>query len=200
MDNNTLNAAYTIDNNLYVGYKGENIQVTNDKDKWIVNGKSVHREEFGIEKGTFWSPKGDLLAFYRMDETMVTDYPLVNIDTRIATEEAIKYPMAGMKSHEVTVGVFNPATKQTVFLKTGEPKEQYLTNITWSPDEKYIYIAVLNRDQNHMKLNKYEVATGDFVKTLFEEENEKWVEPLHGLLFLKTKPDRVYLAERKGWI
>jgi len=192
--------AYTKANNLYVVSNGESAEVTNDQDKNIVNGQAVHRNEFGIEKGTFWSPKGNLLAFYRMDQTMVTDYPLVDIDKPIAEVDLIKYPMAGTLSHHVTVGIFNPITKQKVFLKTGEPAEQYLTNISWSPDEKYVFIAVLNREQNHMKLNQYDAATGDFVKSLFEEKNDKYVEPLHGLYFLKTKPDQfLWQSQRDGW-
>jgi dipeptidyl-peptidase-4 len=192
--------AYTKANNLYVVSNGESIEVTNDADKNIVNGQAVHRNEFGIEKGTFWSPKGNLLAFYRMDQTMVTDYPLVDIDKPIAEVDLIKYPMAGTLSHHVTVGIFNPITRQKIFLKTGEPAEQYLTNISWSPDEKYVFIAVLNREQNHMKLNQYDAATGDFVKTLFEEKNDKYVEPLHGLYFLKTKPDQfLWQSQRDGW-
>jgi dipeptidyl-peptidase-4 len=203
ISDNTLYAAYTVKNNLYVSVKGKEYAVTSDSNKNIVNGKSVHREEFGITKGTFWSPKGDLLAFYRMDQTMVTDYPLVHIDNlsdRIAEEELIKYPMAGMKSHHVTVGVYDPLTQKKIFLKTGEPAEQYLTNITWSPDEKYIFIQVLNRGQNHMKVNQYNAATGDFIKILFEEENDKYVEPLHPLYFLKTKPDEfIYQSQKDGY-
>ncbi|MFZ4399780.1 MAG: DPP IV N-terminal domain-containing protein [Bacteroidales bacterium] len=197
---NTYNIAYTIENNLYVSYRGTEITVTEEKNKGIVNGQTVHRNEFGIKKGTFWSPKGNLLAYYRMDETMVTDYPLVDIEPRVAELKSIKYPMAGMKSHHVTVGIFDPVTQKTVFLKTGEPAEQYLTNISWSPDEKYVYIAVLNRDQNHLKLNKYDVATGNFISTLFEEKNEKYVEPENGLFFLKSNPNEfLWLSERDGY-
>ena len=197
---NTNNIAYCIDNNLYIAYRGTEIAVTEDKNKGIVNGQSVHRNEFGIKKGTFWSPKGNLLAFYRMDETMVSDYPLVDIEPRIAELKSIKYPMAGMKSHHVTVGVFDPILQKTIFLKTGEPSEQYLTNITWSPDEKSIYIAVLNRDQNHLKLNKYDATTGEFISTLFEEKNDKYVEPEHGLYFLKSNPNQfLWFSERDGY-
>lgn len=197
---NTHHVAYTIDNNLFISYRGTEIAVTEDKNKGIVNGQSVHRNEFGINKGTFWSPKGNLLAFYRMDETMVTDYPLVDIETRVAELKNIKYPMAGMTSHQVTVGVFDPVTQKSVFLKTGEPVEQYLTNISWSPDEKFVYIAVLNRDQNHMKLNKYDVVNGNFVATLFEEKNEKYVEPENGMFFLKSNPKQfLWLSERDGY-
>ena len=116
-----------------------------------------------------------------MDETMVAEYPLVDINERIAKVEYIRYPMAGMASHHVTVGVFDPLKNQVIFLKTGEPAEQYLTNVTWSPDEKYIFIAVVNRDQDHMWLNKYDAKSGKFIKTLFEEKNDKWIEPEHGL-------------------
>ncbi len=192
--------AFTKENNLYVSENGKTTAVTNDSDKGIVNGQTVHRNEFGIKDGIFWSPIGNLLAFYRMDETMVTQYPLVNIDSRIATVDYIRYPMAGMASHHVTVGVFNPVNQQVIFLKTGEPVEQYLTNITWSPDEKYIFIAVLNRDQNHMWLNKYDALTGDFVKTLFEETDNEYVEPLHGLDFLKTNPSQfIWQSRRDGF-
>jgi dipeptidyl-peptidase-4 len=196
----TNRLAYTKENNLYISSNGKVVAVTADTNKGIVNGKTVHRNEFGIKGGTFWSPKGNLLAFYRMDETMVTEYPLVNIDERIAKAEYIRYPMAGMASHHVTVGVYNPDKNQVVFLKTGEPAEQYLTNISWSPDEKYIYIAVLNRDQNHLWLNKYDAITGDFVKTLFEETDNEYVEPLNGLVFMKTNPSQfIWQSRRDGF-
>ena len=165
-----LAMAYTIDNNLFIqDSKGTTHQITSDDEADIVNGQAVHRYEFGVSKGTFWSNNGENLAFYRKDESMVTDYPLVNTDARIAEANNIKYPMAGMKSHHVTLGIYNLESQKTIFVKTGEPKEQYLTNIAWGPEDKFIYIAILNRDQNHMKLNKYDVKTGDFVKTLFEE-------------------------------
>jgi len=174
-------AAYTKENNLFVSVGGKELQVTYDANKAIVSGQTVHRNEFGIHKGIFWSPQGDRVAFYRKDETMVTDYPLVDISTRIAELDNIKYPMAGMNSHQVTLGVFDPATEKTVFLDTGEPLDQYLTAVTWDPSGDFIYIALLNRDQDHLALNKYNSRTGAFVKTLFEEQSEKYVEPEHPL-------------------
>ncbi|WP_207432293.1 S9 family peptidase [Sabulibacter ruber] len=198
---NKQRAAYTKAQDLFISQPGkENVPITQETNPEIVNGQAAHRSEFGITKGTFWSPSGNSLAFYRMDQTMVTDYPLVSIDQMPAKLNNIKYPMAGGKSHHVTVGVYNVASGKTIFLKTGEPAEQYLTNLTWSPDEKHIYLAVVNRAQNHMWLNQYDAATGAFVKTLFEEQNEKWVEPEHPLYFVPGRTDQfVWISERDGF-
>jgi dipeptidyl-peptidase 4 len=197
-ENSTL--AYTIKNNLFITGPSGIQQVTNDIELHIINGTSVHRNEFGIDKGIFWSPAGTKLAFYRMDETMVGDYPLVDYMAREAELVSIKYPMAGMTSHQVKLGVYNPATKQSVFLETGEPLDHYLTNICWSPDEKSIFIQELNRQQNHLKLNQYDAANGEFIKTILEETDNKYVEPLQPILFSKIDQDEFYYQSRRdGW-
>ena len=201
LDPTKTRLAYTKDQNLYVSAAGrDNEAVTNETNAGIVNGQAAHRSEFGITKGTFWSPTGSKLAYYRMDQTMVTDYPLVDVSTTPASLKNIKYPMAGDKSHHVTVGVYDLNSRKTTFLQTGEPAEQYLTNLAWSPDEKFIYLAVLNRGQNDMKLNQYDAATGAFVKTLFEEKDDKFVEPLTPIEFVPGHPDQfVYQSQRDGY-
>ncbi len=195
------NLAYTIDNNLWVNYKGENKAVTNNEDKNIVSGQAIHRFEFGISKGTFWSPSGKLLAFSQKDETNVADYPLLDINQTPGKLNSIKYPMAGQKSEHGKIGVYNPESNKTIYLETGEPLEHYLTNTNWGPNEKYIYLTEVNRDQNHLWLNQYDVKTGKKVKTLFEEKNEKWVEPEHGLFFMPKNPNEfLWLSERDGFM
>lgn len=193
--------AYLDKFNLFVSNPDKQVyQVTTDGSKDIVYASSVHRDEFGISKGIFWSTKGTKLAFYRMDQSMVTDYPIINWTERPALAEMIKYPMAGDKSHLVRVGVYNTATESMIWLKTGMPAEQYLTNIAWSPDDKYVFIAVVNREQNEMKLNQYDAATGDLVKTLFEEKDDKYTEPLVPMLFLKNNPNQfIWQSNRDGW-
>ena len=195
----TLNVAYTIDNNLYVANGDKQIQIT-DNPEGVVAGQSVHRNEFAINGGIFWSPDGKLLAYYSMDERMVTDYPLVDIMERIATAKPIKYPMAGMTSHQVTLHIYNIATGKEVVVKTGEPAEQYLTAITWNPDNKRIYIGVLNREQNYLKFNEYSAVTGDFIQTIFEDRDEQYVEPQGPAYFLPNNPDQfIWKAQRDGY-
>lgn len=200
IEENTFAVAYTIDNNLYIALEGKQVQVTYEDDKNIISGQTVHRNEFGISDGIFWSPKGNYLAFYRKDESKVRDYPVVDIKKRMAEIAPVKYPMAGMDSEAVTLGVYNVASGKTVFLQTGEPSDQYLTSVTWGPSEEFIYIALLNRDQNHLKLNKYDVTTGELIKTLFEESHENYVEPENPLYFLHKTPDLfIWQSERNGY-
>ncbi len=170
----------------------------------IVLGESVHRNEFGISGGRFWSPKGSRLAFYRMDQSMVKDYPLVNTKAREAETMPIKYPMAGMKSHEVTVGVWDVATEKLVYLNTVRDttvreREMYLTNIAWSPDEQFVYIAKINREQNHMWLEQYNATTGAFMKVLFEETNPRYVEPCEPMIFTPKGDQFLWFSMRDGY-
>ena len=170
----------------------------------VVLGESVHRNEFGINGGLFWSPKQSRLAFYRMDQSMVVDYPLVNTKAREAEVMPIKYPMAGMQSHWVTVGVYEPATGKLVYLNTCRDttvheREMYLTNVAWSPDEKYVYIAKVNREQNHMWLEQYDATTGAFVKVLFEETNPRYVEPCEPMMFTPKGDQFLWFSMRDGY-
>ncbi|MBX9186626.1 S9 family peptidase [Bacteroides sp. K03] len=191
----TGNVAYTVGNNLYI-----NENAITDESEGVVCGQSVHRNEFGISKGTFWSPKGNLLAFYRMDESMVTKYPLVDITQRIAEVNNIRYPMAGMTSHLVTIGIHNPSNGKTLYLKAGDPTDRYFTNISWAPDEKSLYLIELNRDQNQAKLCQYNAETGELMATLFEETHPKYVEPQQPIVFLPWDATKfIYQSQRDGF-
>lgn len=198
-DNQTF--AFTVKNNLFINKNGKTIAVTNDTDENILNGASnVHRNEFGIDTGIFPAPNSESVAFYRMDQTMVADYPIIDWSVTPAVNHNIKYPMAGQTSHQVTLGVFNIKNQSTTFLKIEGEKDQYLTAVTWSPDSKYIFVGVLNRGQNHLTMNQYDAATGNFIKTLFEETSDKYVEPQHPLIFFpNSNTDFIWQSQRTGY-
>ena len=193
---------YVIDNNLFfVDKAGKTHQITKDGKYEIVNGKSIHQNEFGIHKGIFISPKGNLVAFYRMDQTVVTDYPIIDWSVQPAVNKNIKYPFAGTKNHTVTLGVYNPSTQKTTFLETHPEVDHYLTSVTWSPDEKHIYIALLSRNQKHMELNQYDAVSGKLIKTLFKEDDAKYVEPQHELYFVPGKNNEfIWWSQRDGFM
>jgi dipeptidyl-peptidase-4 len=183
--------AFNKGNSLYIrDYMGDTTAVAVSNDREIVYGQSVSRNEFGIDGGIFWAPSGNKLAFYRKDESRVTDFPLLNIRTRTGELELLKYPMNGMDSEIVSVGIFDIDKGSTIYLNAPEfTPERYLTNVSWSPDDKSLYVQVLDRSQHHMKLNQYDAATGQFVRTLLTEDNDAWVEPLNPVHFLKGRKD-----------
>ena len=194
-------AAFLRDDNLWVRYAdGHDVQLSKDGSREIVYGQSVHRDEFGIYKGTFWSNSGKKLAFYRMDQSMVADYPQVNTFKREAELEPDKYPMAGMTSHQVTVGIFDLDTENTIYLNVGDPTDRYFTNIAWGPDDKTLYLYELNRDQNYCTLDAYDVITGNKIKTLYTETSDKYVEPLHPITFLPWDSSKfIYWSWKDGF-
>ena len=200
--------AFVAKDQLYVvDGKGKMVKLTEDGSRNIVYGQSVHRDEFGINGGLFWSPKGNRLAFYRMDQSMVTDFPLVDIpevdwtpkpgQSRIATPAPEKYPMAGETSHKVTVGVYDLKSGKTIYLKAGDPTDRYFTNIAWSPDEQTIYMFELNRDQNDCRLVSYNATTGDKIAELYHETDAKYVEPLHPIVFLPWNSNEFVMQSQK---
>lgn len=190
--------AYVKDWNLFVRTAdGKSHQVSTDGSRELQYGLSVHRDEFGIRKGTFWSPKGNLLAFYRMDQSMVTDYPLVDIAHRVAQLAPEKYPMAGMTSHKVTVGVYNPSTNKTIYLQAGDPTDRYFTNIAWSPDERTIYVIELPRTQDKAELVSYDAQTGERKTVLYTEENARYVEPCNPIQFLPWDASKFIMQSRR---
>ncbi len=197
-DNQTF--AYTIKNNLFVNKNGVATAVTNEQNENIISGQAVHRNEFGINEGIFPAPNSNSVAFYKMDQTMVTDYPIIDWSVTPAVNTNIKYPMAGQTSHEVKLGIYNIKNATTIFVDVEGPKDQYLTAISWSPDSKYIFIGVLNRGQNHLKFNQYNANTGKFIKTLFEETNDKYVEPQKPLTFFpNSNTDFIWQSQRTGY-
>ena len=190
------------DDNLYVQTAdGAPVQLSTDGSREIVYGQAVHRNEFGIRKGTFFSPDGKKLAFYRMDQTMVADYPQVNTFAREATYEPDKYPMAGMTSHQVTVGIADVATGAVKYLDLGDVTDRYFTNISWSPDGSTLYLIEVNRDQTDAHLDAYDVASGSKIKTLYSEHNDKYCEPLHPITFLPWDSKKfVYWSQQDGYM
>ena len=176
---------------LYIAkIEGDTLLVAESENPQITYGQVVSRNEFGIEGGTFWSPSREHLAFYRKDESKVTTFPLLDITSRTGTLREIKYPMAGMGSENVQLGIYSLTDRKTVYVKADEfGYDRYLTNITWTPDGSKVLIQVLDRSQKHLKLNMYDALTGDFLKTILTEDNEKYVEPRDPVWFLKGSSD-----------
>jgi dipeptidyl-peptidase-4 len=183
--------AFTKGNSLYLMQKDSTIiPIAESDDSNIVYGQTVSRNEFGIKGGIFMSPDASKVAFYRKDESKVTSFPLFDITTRTGSNRDIKYPMAGMDSEKIGLGIYDLASGETVYVDvTDFGEDRYLTNIAWTPDGTKIIIQVLDRSQKHMKMNLYSAADGSFIKTILTEDNEKYVEPENPVTFIKGSND-----------
>lgn len=191
------------DRSLYVvTADGTEKLIAESENDQITYGEFVSRNEFGINGGIFWAPDSSKVAFYRKDESKVTSFPLLDITTRTGSLKEIKYPMAGMESENVQLGIYDLKSGETVYAAVDDfGYDRYLTNITWSPDCSKIYIQVLDRSQKHLRLNAYCARTGEFIKTILTEDNEKYVEPVDPLYFIKGQ-EGIFLyrtANRDGY-
>ena len=164
----------------------------------VVIGESVSRNEFGISGGVFPSPSGKLLAVYRKDESAVTQFPLLDIDSRTGSLRNIRYPMNGMASEHISLLICDTlGNVRTTITPTEFTDERYLTCVSWGPDDKYIFIQVLDREQHHMVLNQYRADDGSYVRTILKEENPAWVEPQDPLRFIEGRYDFIYGTDNR---
>ena len=191
--------AFTIDQSLYYIDSLRHVYpVALSENGNITYGQTVSRNEFGINGGIFWSPDSRKIAFYRKDETLVTDFPLLDITTRTGSLRNIKYPMNGMSSENVRLGIYSITANTTVYLEVDDfGYDQYLTNITWSPDSRHIFIQVLDRAQKNMRLNMYSASDGSFEKTILTEHDDRYVEPLDPLHWLSGTDKFIYRTEAR---
>lgn len=189
--------AYTMDKSLYV-FDGEPVLVAESENEEITYGQVVSRNEFGIEGGIFWSPDGSKLAFYRKDESRVTDFPLLDITTRTGSLKNIKYPMNGMDSENVQLGIYDIKSKKIVYCKVNDfGYDQYLTNVSWTPDNKNVIIQVLDRTQKHLRMNMYRSCDGTLARTILTEDNDRYVEPLDRVWFVKGTYSFIYRTDNR---
>jgi len=182
--------AYSQGGSLYVkGPQGSRCIALSEK-PGIVYGESVSRNEFGINGGIFPSNDGKSIAFYRKDERRVSTFPLLDINTRTGSLKQIAYPMNGMPSEHISVGVYHCGTGERAWLEVNDfSEERYITNLSWSASDKYIYAQILDREQHNMHLNMYRADNGKFVRTILEEHDEKWQEPLDPCYVLPGRED-----------
>lgn len=168
-------------------------------------GVPVARGEFGVSEGFFVSPKGNYLAFYKLDNRSVESAPMVQIAEPRAFLEKELYPMAGESSEFVSVGVYGFEDESVVYYDDG--KDNYKTCVTWSPDERFLFLSVVSRSQKVCDIVRFNVVDGG-CSCVFSESRFDYVEPQEPLFFLNDSRffrisrtngfNHVYLHDKEG--
>ncbi len=189
-------AAYRVGNNFYVSVGKKIQQVTYDELNGVSNGVVANRHEFNVDQGIFWSPDGSKVAFYRVDERCVSEFPMIENGTQPREIRNIRYPMCGTDGQVVRLGVYDIAGGNAVWID--EDPTKYLAGVTFNLDSSALYVNVIHRDQKSAKLKKYNTATGKKIGTIIEDKSDKYVEPLYGPYFIDDH-QFIWITRTKGF-
>lgn len=195
-------------NNLYVedlGMQRRERALTNDGSAKILNGRLdwVYQEEL-YGRGNFgaywWSPDSTRIAFLRIDEHPVPEFPVVDHIPLHQTLELTPYPKAGDPNPTVKLGMVNAAGGEVQWADTYKyPAEDLLiVRVGWFPDGKKVWYQAQNREQTFLDLNSASPGDGKS-STMFRETSKAWVEVVdEGLRWLKDG-SFLWLSSRDGW-
>ena len=197
--------AYVRENNLYVEpTSGETPPraLTNDGDDLIVNGLGdwVYEEEFGLAKAFAWSPDSRRIAYWRFDTSGVgTFYMVKNTGGQYSQPIPLQYPKAGTTNSAVQVGsVEIEGGRTTWFELEGDPRQNYVPQMSWAGGSDAVFIQYVNRLQNRYEVLLGDPATGETTTRLVEQD-EAWVEPNEAPTWLRDGEAFTWLSERGGW-
>lgn len=159
----------------------------------------VYGEEFGIDKGFFWSPDSRCIAYYKMDESKVPEFPIVDflpVQNEVANTF---YPKPGENNPVVTVGVVSLNNPTTKWMDIGDNTDIYIPRIKWLPDSNSLAIQRLNRSQTELTLFLADIHTGNTHKILEEKPSAGWIDIYDDLTFIKSGAQFIWSSNRSGF-
>jgi dipeptidyl-peptidase-4 len=197
-------AAFVSGNNLYVqDLAGGAVRaLTADGSATVVNGTGdwVYEEEFNLRDGFRWSPDGRHIAFWRIDDAAVEDFPLIdNTDSLYPKLTVIKYPKAGEPNPTCRIGVADVTGGGVVWVASGgDPADTYIPWMDWVPGSNEVMLQRMNRLQNTDDVLVARADTGE-VRTVLTERDSAWVDVVEDIQWTRSGRDFTWLSERDGW-
>src|SRR5256714_13915854 len=148
--------AFVRANNIYVTdlTTGTETALTADGSDNVINGTSdwVYEEELDLRDAFRWSPDGRRIAFWRLDQTAIRPFYLLNADSLYPELVPVRYPQAGMPNSEVKIGIVDLASRQTTWVDLGGDKDIYVAAMDFAGSSNEIWLTRLNRHQNPLGL------------------------------------------------
>ena len=203
----------------------ETALTTDGSEGGIINGTFdwVYEEEFGVQDGWRWSPDGERIAFFKLDESDTRSFPLVNNTPRYPEITSFRYPKAGEVNSEIKVGVvdlsavdasaagqsqaisyFDTQTWDPGLTKAEEAVDphEYIARMGWTPaidGEHRVWMFRLNRTQDTLDLMYGHPGTGETERVLRETQDTYIDVTDEKISFLEGGERFVYLSERTGY-
>ena len=196
--------AFISKNNIYVESlsNGQILPLTKDGSETLINGTFdwVYEEEFNLRDGFRWSPDGKLIAFWQLDSSAVKEFQIINntdgLYPRVIT---FKYPKVGEANSSCRAGVVSSSGGEVKWFQVpGDPSNNYIARMEWTPNPREIIIQHLNRLQNTNEVMIGNAATGE-VRTIFTDRDDCWVEVCDSVQWLDKGQRFTWLSERDGW-
>ena len=180
---------------------GSETQLTTEGAEHVFIGQFdwVYEEEFGIRTGFFWSPDGQSIAFWKLDETRVPEFPIVDFIPTHNTITTMRYPKAGDANSVVQIGVVDVSTGKTTWMDLGADDDMYIPRIRWTHTANTLAIIRLNRDQNHLELMLADARSGQTRVLFGERQDNGWIAIADDFRFLKNRKQLLWTSRRDGW-
>jgi len=129
----------------------------------------VYREELDVRSNYFWAPGARHIAYLQMDESAVSEYPIVDWDSRQAEVDRQRYPKPGEANPSVRIGVVDFAGHSKWLSFTAEA-DIYIPRFGWL-NPRVVWALVLNRAQTRESLYFIDIESGRSRLALAETED-----------------------------
>lgn len=203
--------AFVRDNNIYVTdlAAGTETPLTHDGGENVINGTSdwVYEEELDLRDAFRWSPDGKRIAFWRLDQSAIRPFYLLNQDSLYPALFPVRYPKPGTPNSAVQIGVVEVATGRTSWLDLGAERDIYVAAMDFADSPDTIWLTRLNRHQNRLDLLLAAATSGasrvimtDTDSAWVDANQPRWIEGGKEFLFASEREgyDQVYLFRRDG--
>jgi len=203
--------AFVRENNIYVTdlATGDETAVTRDGGENVINGTSdwVYEEELNLRDAFRWSPDGRRIAFWRLDQTAIRPFYLLNQDSLYPSLVPVRYPKAGTPNSEVKIGVVEISSGRTAWIELGPDKDVYVAAMDFADAPDQLWLTRLNRHQNRLDLLMADATSGaarvimtDADSAWVDANQPRWIDGGKQFLFVSERDgnDQVYLFDRGG--
>ena len=158
----------------------------------------VYPEELELFTAYWWAPDSNSIAYLEMNESKVTQFPLVNFESYTGEAEEQRYPVAGGTNPVVRVLVGSVNGGEARAVDIGSETDIYVARVNWLPDAKRVAIQRLNRRQDQLDLLVGDVSNGKS-SLLLSERDSAWINVSDDLHFLKDGKRLLWTSERTGY-